>query len=127
MFKASGAGSLVGSVRPRDMDSETVILLALLAFAAVGGSYLTGVLCRLAHVRWYWAIAGTTGAGLLAASFVWLGLSIGGGDLGKGVKAWQIAGSVLVVTSGCALVPAVMTFLYYRFCRPKPSRSGNGV
>ena len=109
------------------MDAEGVIFLAVLAAAAVGGSYFTGLLCRLTRVHWYWAVVGTAGAGLLLAAFVWLGFSVGHGDLGKGVKPSEVALSALVVACGCALIPSVMTVLYFRYYRPRSARSGNVV
>ena len=106
---------------------ETVIFLAVLAAAAVGGWYFTWLLCRLTRVHWYWAVVGTAGAGLLIATLVWLGFSMGHGDLGKGVKPTEVALSALVVGCGSALIPAVMTVLYYRYYRPRSSHSDNVV
>jgi hypothetical protein len=109
------------------MDAEAVIFLAVLTAAMVAGSYFTGLLCRLSRVHWYWAVVGTAGAGLLIGAFVWLGLSVGHGDLGKGVKPTEVALSALVVGCGSALIPAVMTVLYYRYYRPRSSHPDNVV
>ena len=109
------------------MDEAAFIFLAVPAAAAVGGWYLTWLLCRLTLVHWYLAFVGTAGAGLLIATLVWLGFSMGHGDLGKGVKPSEVALSVLVVACGCALIPAIMTVLHYRYYRPKSYHSGNEV
>jgi hypothetical protein len=109
------------------MDEDAVIFLAVLAAAAAGGWYFTWLLCRLTRVHWYWAVVGTAGTGLLIATLVWLGFSMGHGDLGEGIKPLEFALLVLVVACGCALIPAVMTVLHYRYYRPRSSHSGNVV
>ena len=107
--------------------SEVILFLAVLAAAAVGGWYFTWLLCRLTQIHWYWALVGTAGAGLLVATLVWLGFSIGHGDLGKGVKPSGVALSALVVACACALIPAVMTVFCFRYYRARATRSGNVV
>src|ERR1019366_7452556 len=91
------------------------LILLLLALPAAGGWYLTGLLCRSTQPRWYWVIVGIAGSGVLTAALVWLGLSLRHGDLGKGARPRDAALLMLVVACGCALVPAAITFLHYRF------------
>jgi hypothetical protein len=105
--------------------NAVLIFAALVASAAVGGVYFTALLCRTIRPRWYWAVVGTVGSGLLVAALWWLGLSLGHGDLGNGLNPRGAACMVLVLACGCALVPATMTFLHYRFYRPRPSRPRN--
>ena len=102
---------------------DALVLVVPFALPAAGGWYLTALLCRSAQVQWYWAIVGTVGPGLLVAALWWLGLSLGHGDLGDGMTPRGAACLVLVLACACAVVPATMTFLHYRFYRPRPSRS----
>lgn len=51
-------------------------------------AYLTGLLCRFAQrrhwrARLYFGFIGALGAGTLAVLFIWLGLSISPGEIGK--------------------------------------------
>jgi hypothetical protein len=101
-----------------------LILLVVFAIPATGGWYITSLLCRSSRVRWYWAVVGTAGSALLTAGLFWLGLSLGRGDLGKGVRPWDIALLVFLFPAGCALIPAAMTYLYYRFCRSSTVSGG---
>ena len=104
---------------------DGLILIVLFALPATAGWYITNLLCRSAGVRWCWVIVGTAGSGLLTAALVWLGLSLGHGDLGKGARPRDAALLMLVIACGCALIPALMTFLHYRFYSPRRSRSSN--
>ena len=54
---------------------DLLIFVVLFALPATAGWYITRLLCLSIRVRWYWAVVGTAGAGLLTAAFVWLGLS----------------------------------------------------
>jgi hypothetical protein len=104
---------------------DLLILVVPLALPATAGWDITRLLCLSIRVRWYWAVVGTAGAGLLTAALVWLGLSLGHGDLGKGARPRDAAFLVLVIGCGCALIPALMTFLHYRFYCPRRSRPTN--
>jgi hypothetical protein len=104
---------------------DVLILIVPFVLPAAAGWYLTNLLCRSVSLRWYWVIVGTAGAGILTAALVWLGLSLGPGDLGKGMRPRDAALLVLVIACGCALIPALMTFLHYRFYSPRRSRSSN--
>ncbi len=104
---------------------DVLMLIVLWALPATAGWYITNSLCRSVKVRWYWTIVGTAGAGAFTAALVWLGLSLGHGDLGKGARPRDAALFMFVIGCGCALIPAVMTFLHYRFYSPRGSRSSN--
>jgi hypothetical protein len=104
---------------------DVLILIVLFALPATAGWYITNLLCRSVRVRWYWAIVGTVASGVFTAALVWLRLSLGHGDLGKGARPRDAAFLMLLIACGCALIPAVMTFLHYRFYSPRRSRSSN--
>jgi len=106
---------------------DVLNLIVLFALPATAGWYITNLLCRSVRARWYWAIVGTVGSGLLTAALVWLGLSLGPGDLGKGARPRDATLFVFVIACGCAAIPALMTFLHYRFYSPWHSRSSNGL
>src|SRR5262249_6132430 len=98
------------------MDPETVAFFAIVGLAALGGTYITSLPCRMRNQpgRWYWAVAGTISSGIIAATLVWLGLSLAPGDLGKGTTIWVVVFWGLLWSCGCAVLPAILTLLYYR-------------
>jgi hypothetical protein len=104
---------------------DLLILIVPWVLPATAGWYITRLLCLSIRVRWYWVFVGTAGGGLLTAGLVWLGLSLGHGDLGKGARPRDAALFMLMIACGCAFIPAVMTFLHYRFYCPRRSRPTN--
>jgi hypothetical protein len=81
-------------------------------------AYLTGLLCRFAQrrhwsVRLYFGFIGALAAGTLAVLFIWLGLSIPHGEIGK-IDEGAFYRFMFLRVSACALVPAFVVAWYYR-------------
>jgi len=98
------------------MDREHIALLAFLALAVLGGAYLTALLCRGARNRvgWHRALIGAIASGLVCAVFVWFGLLLPHGDIGKGATVWGLVLWAFMWACGFAFVPAVLAVWYYR-------------
>jgi hypothetical protein len=61
----------------------------------------------------YFGFIGAVGAGTLTVLFIWLGLAIAHGEIGKIDEAAFLL-SIFLRVSACALVPAFVVAWYYR-------------
>ena len=93
-------------------------VLPVLLFCTTG-VYVSSLTCRLARrrhwrVSWHWGILGAVGSAVLAAAFVWVGLSLPPGDLGKYGMPSEVSWWVGIRAFCFAIVPALLTVWHYR-------------